>query len=100
MSNLSFNICQRIPTLDSTMPLMLLPKIEAHVNALVTPPPPPPAISTTPTKTSPISTMPNEDITFSVNHGLNQVKVKKRKLSSDLGVSGKFNLTNTQTRTC
>ena len=68
---------------------MLLPKIEAHVNALVTPPPPPPAISTTPTKTSPIG-IPNEDITFSVNHGLNQIKVKKRKLSSDLGVSGKL----------
>ena len=86
---------QRLPTLDATMPLMLLPKIEAQVNALVTPAPTPPTlqVSTTPTKSSPINiepALPAEDITFTVNP--HHLKVKKRKLSSDLGVSGEFYL--------
>ena len=43
-----------------------------------------PSVTTTPTKTPPNV----NDISFSVNSGLSQIKVKKRKLSSDLGVSG------------
>jgi len=94
-SKTSPTLIKRLPTLDATMPLMLLPKIEAHVNALVTPAPTPPTlqVSTTPTKSSPINiepALPAEDITFTVNP--HHLKVKKRKLSSDLGVSGEFYL--------